>query len=93
MGTPKMIRTFAILAALATIASPAAAETQIRVKIVGKDAKTIQAEIRKAAEVACWEDFRGGDSIYISPLKACVEDSVARAMQQIPPAQLAEAGA
>jgi hypothetical protein len=87
-----MIRTFTVLAALAAFATPAAAETQIRVNIVGKDAKTIQADIQKAAELACRQDVRNA-FLYISPLKQCVEESVERAMKQVPPAQLAAAGA
>ena len=90
-----MMRTFTVLAsltALVAIASPAAAETQVRVNIVGKDAKTIQADILKAAHLACWQDMLGL-AIPLSPMKQCIEESVERAMKQVPPAALANAGA
>jgi hypothetical protein len=93
MGTPKM-RTFTILAslaALAAVASPAAAEVQIRVSIVGKDAKTIQTDIRKAAEKACTLDAEGA-RLPLTPMRQCVAESVQGAMQQVPMSALADAG-
>jgi uncharacterized protein with HEPN domain len=89
-----MMRTFTVLAslaALAAVASPAAAEVQVRVNIVGKDAKTIQNDIRRAAELACWQDLQGVRAI--SPMRQCVAESVDRAMKLVPPSVLAEAGA
>lgn len=90
-----MMRTFTVLAslaALAAVASPAAAEVRIRVNIVGKDAKTIQSDIRRAAELACWQDLQG-DRMAITPMRQCVAESVERAMQQVPATVLADVGA
>jgi|GEM_PF-5498819 len=79
-----MIRSFTILAALAAIASPAAAATEMRVSIVGKDAATIQSDIRKAAATVCWKEFRAGETSFMTTLKACTDASYERAMKQVP---------
>lgn len=74
-----MIRTLTILAAVAAIATPAAA-ADIKVNIVGKSASVVQAEIYKAAQAVCREGMTGVAPI--SRYGACVNVVAEDAMAQ-----------
>ncbi len=72
------IRTLTILAVVAAIASPAAAE--IKVNIVGKDASVVEAEIVKAAKTVCRHALLASP---VSMYTVCVEVATADAMDQL----------
>jgi hypothetical protein len=71
-----MNRTFATLSTLTLIAAltgPAAAQ-EVRVRLAGKDARTISAEIDKAAWTVCSQAYRGGD-IGFFEVNSCARDA------------------
>ena len=73
-----MIKTLTIAAALAAFASTASA-AEIHVSLVGKDQKTIQADIARAARSVCREEL-ATRAEWIASYARCVDESVARAM-------------
>ena len=78
-----MIRTIALaVSAIAlTVAAPASAAEQ-RVKISGRSAEQVRADIVKAASTVCWQDVRGEAMAgYMYP--ACVRASVSDAYAKI----------
>ena len=78
-----MIRTIALaVSALAlTVAAPASA-AEMRIKVAGKSAAEVHAEIVKAASSVCWRDVRGETlSGYLYP--ACIRASVNDAVSKI----------
>jgi hypothetical protein len=78
----KMIRSI-VLAASAialTIAAPASA-AEMRVKVSGKSAAEVRAEIVKAASTVCWQDIRGealAGYLYPACIRASVNDAVSK---------------
>ncbi len=56
----RMISTLSTLSILAAIAGPAAAQ-DVEVSLAGKDARTVSAEIDKAAWAVCTAAWRHGD--------------------------------
>jgi len=86
-----MIRTIALaVSALAvTVALPASA-SELRVKVSGKSAEQVRADIVKAASTVCWQDVRGEAMAgYLYP--ACVRASVNEAVAKINNPQLSAA--
>lgn len=77
-----MIKTLSFAAALVAFASTASA-TEIHVSLVGKDMKTIQADINRAARAVCRDELFGSQE-WIAGYARCVDDSVARALAQLP---------
>ena len=77
-----MIKTLTIVAALAAFATTASA-AEIHVSLVGKDSKTIQADIKNAARAVCREEL-ATKSEWIASYARCVDESVARAMAVLP---------
>ena len=78
-----MIRTIALaVSAIAlTIAAPVSA-AELRVKIAGKSAEQVRADVVKAASTVCWEDLRGQAMAgYLYP--SCIRDSVSDAYAKI----------
>ncbi|WP_184722779.1 hypothetical protein [Caulobacter sp.] len=77
-----MIRSI-VLAASAialTIAAPVSA-AEMRVKVSGKSAAEVRAEIVKAASSVCWQDIRGealAGYLYPACIRASVNDAVAK---------------
>lgn len=77
-----MIRSI-VLAASAialTVAAPASA-AEMRVKVAGKSAAEVRAEIVKAASTVCWQDIRGealAGYLYPACIRASVNDAVAK---------------
>lgn len=77
-----MIRTIALaVSAIAlTIAAPVSA-AELRVKIAGKSAEQVRADVVKAASTVCWEDLRGqamASYLYPSCIRASVSDAYAK---------------
>jgi uncharacterized protein YdbL (DUF1318 family) len=77
-----MIRTIALaVSALAiTIAAPVSA-SELRVKVAGKSAQQVRADITKAASTVCWQDVRGealAGYLYPACVRASVNDAVAK---------------
>ena len=77
-----MIRTIALaVSAIAlTIAAPVSA-AELRVKISGKSAEQVRAEIVKAASTVCWQDVRGealSGYLYPACIRASVSDAIAK---------------
>jgi hypothetical protein len=77
-----MIRTIALaVSALAvTVALPASA-SELRVKVSGKSAEQVRADIVKAASTVCWQDVRGeamAGYMYPACVRASVNDAVAK---------------
>jgi hypothetical protein len=77
-----MIRTIALaVSALAvTVAAPVSA-AELRVKISGKSAEQVRADIVKAASTVCWADVRGeamAGYLYPACVRASVNDAVAK---------------
>ena len=77
-----MIKTLSFVAALAAFATTASA-AEIHVSLVGKDMKTIQSDISRAARAVCREEL-ASSAEWISSYARCVDDSVARALAQLP---------
>lgn len=77
-----MIRSIVLAAsaiALAVAAPVSAAE--MRVKVAGKTAAEVRAEIVKAASTVCWQDIRGealAGYMYPACIRASVNDAVAK---------------
>ena len=77
-----MIRSI-VLAASAialAVAAPASA-AEMRVKVAGKSAAEVRAEIVKAASTVCWQDVRGealAGYLYPACIRASVNDAVAK---------------
>jgi hypothetical protein len=75
-----MIRKFAIAAAIAAIAAPAFAGTQVTINVAGLDAKTAHAAIVQAAQQACRAELAGESSLVQFYTHAdCVTSTVATA--------------
>jgi uncharacterized protein YdbL (DUF1318 family) len=77
-----MIRTIALaVSAIAlTVAAPVSA-SELRVKVSGKSAEQVRAEIVKAASTVCWQDVRGeamSGYLYPACIRASVSDAVAK---------------
>ena len=75
-----MFRKFALAAAFAAIALPAAAHTEVKVNVAGLDAKAAHAAIVQAAQAACREEMAGQTSLvqfYNRP--DCINAAVAKA--------------
>lgn len=77
-----MIKTLSIVAALAAFATTASA-AEIHVSLAGKDMKTIQADIGRAARAVCREELSMTQE-WIASYARCVDESVARAMAALP---------
>lgn len=77
-----MIRSI-VLAASAialAVAAPASA-AEMRIKVAGKSAAEVRAEIVKAASTVCWQDVRGealAGYLYPACIRASVNDAVAK---------------
>jgi hypothetical protein len=77
-----MIRSI-VLAASAialAVAAPASA-AEMRVKVAGKSAAEVRAEIVKAASTVCWQDIRGealAGYMYPACIRASVNEAVAK---------------
>ena len=83
-----MLRTFAIAAAYAALAVPAAADTSVTVNIAGLDYQAAHAKIVRGAELACFREFAGESTLmlyYERPV--CVSDAIARAESSASTAQ------
>ncbi len=76
-----MIKTLTIAAALVAFASTASA-AEIHVSLVGKDLKTIQADIARAARSVCRAELESR-SEWVAGYARCVDESVARAMAEL----------
>ncbi len=76
----RMLSTLATLALLTAFAGPAAAQ-QVAVSLAGKDARTISAEIDKAAWSACSQAYIKGE-IEFQEVYACAKDASANAKEQ-----------
>lgn len=76
--TFKLILIAASAAALATTASAA----EVTVSLVGKDQKTIRADVFKAAQEVCRQVFLH-ESAAPYEVGACVQDSSAKAMAEV----------
>jgi hypothetical protein len=75
-----MFRKLVLAAAFAAIALPAAAHTEVKVSLVGLDAKAAHAAIVQAAQAACREELAGESTLvqfYTRP--DCVNTAVAKA--------------
>jgi hypothetical protein len=81
-----MTKTLTILAAFAAFATATnASAAERRVSLVGKDFKTIQADISRAAREVCRQEL-SEKSEWIAGYARCVDESVARAMAVLPTA-------
>ena len=80
-GTTNMIRTIALaVSALAVTVAPVSA-SELRVKVSGKSAEQVRADIVKAASAVCWADVRGeamAGYMYPACVRASVNDAVAK---------------
>ncbi|OYW26870.1 MAG: hypothetical protein B7Z44_14300 [Caulobacter sp. 12-67-6] len=77
-----MIRTIALaVSAIAlTVAAPVSA-AELRVKVAGKSAEQVRAEVVKAASTVCWADLRGeamAGYLYPACIRASVNDAYAK---------------
>ena len=77
-----MIRTIALaVSAIAiTVAAPVSA-AELRVKVAGKSAEQVRADVVKAASAVCWEDLRGqamAGYLYPSCIRASVNEAYAK---------------
>lgn len=68
-----MIRTFTTLTLLAAFAGPAAAQ-DVTVHLAGKDQRTINVEIEKAAWSVCTQAYRKGDIDFFE-ISSCAVDA------------------
>jgi uncharacterized protein YdbL (DUF1318 family) len=80
--TKNMIRTIALaVSAIAlTVAAPVSA-AEMRVKVAGKSAEQVRADIVKAASTVCWQDVRGealSGYLYPACIRASVSDAIAK---------------
>ncbi|ALL12337.1 hypothetical protein [Caulobacter henricii] len=78
-----MIRSIALaVSAIAlTVAAPVSA-AELRVKVSGKSAEQVRADIVKAASTVCWQEVRGEAMAgYLYP--ACIRASVSDAVTKI----------
>lgn len=77
-----MIRTIALaVSALALTAAAPASASELRVKVAGKSAEQVRADIVKAASTVCWQDVRGealAGYLYPACVRASVNDAVAK---------------
>lgn len=77
-----MIRSIVLAAsAIALAAAVPASATEMRVKVAGKTAAEVRAEIVKAASTVCWQDIRGealAGYMYPACIRASVNDAVAK---------------
>lgn len=79
-----MIRSIVLAAsAIALLASaPASASAaEMRIKVAGKSAAEVRAEIVKAASTVCWQDVRGealAGYLYPACIRASVNDAVSK---------------
>jgi UrcA family protein len=80
-----MTKTLTVLAALgaALACSTTASAYEVRVSLVGKDLKTIQADINRAAREVCNKEL-STKSDWIASYARCVDETVARAMAVLP---------
>ena len=83
-----MIKTLTVMAALVascTAFSTTASAAEVHISLVGKDSKTIQAEIKSAAKEVCRQELVEKTEWLMSYAR-CVDESVARAMAVLPSA-------
>lgn len=77
-----MIRSAALaLSALALLAAAPAGAAEVRVKVAGRAAADVRADIVKAASTVCWQDVRGealAGYLYPACIRASVNDAVAK---------------
>ena len=77
-----MIRSLVLAAsAIATLAAVPASAQEVRVKVAGRPAAEVRAEIVKAASTVCWKDVRGealAGYLYPACIRASVNDAVAK---------------
>ena len=83
-----MIRSAALaLSALALLVAAPAGAAEVRVKVAGRAAADVRADIVKAASTVCWQDVRGESlAMYLYP--ACVRSSVNDAVAKLGDADL-----
>lgn len=76
-----MTKTLTAIAALtaAFACATTASAYEVRVSLVGKDSKTIQADIQRAAKEVCNKELTG-KSEWIASYARCVDETVAQAM-------------
>lgn len=91
----RTLATLSTLTLIAAFAGPAAAQ-EVKVHLAGKDARTIGAEIDKAAWTVCTEAFRGGD-IDFHDVAGCArgaaDDAKAKASEILATARASERSA
>lgn len=77
-----MIRSIVLAASAIVLAAAApASAAEIRVKVAGKSAAEVRAEIVKAASTVCWQDVRGealAGYLYPACIRASVNDAVSK---------------
>lgn len=77
-----MIRSFVLAAsAIATLVAVPASAQEVRIKVAGRPAAEVRAEIVKAASTVCWKDVRGealAGYLYPACIRASVNDAVAK---------------
>ena len=71
----RTLATLSTLTLIAAFAGPASAQ-EVRVRLAGKDARTISAEINKAAWTVCTQAYRGGD-IEFFDIASCAREAAA----------------
>ena len=79
----RTISTLTVIAAFALAAGSASA-AEVRVSLSGKDAQTIRADIRKAAETVCHEAYRDASlDESFSGFSSCVDEATARVQAKV----------
>ena len=77
-----MIRSIVLAAsAIALLAAAPASAAEVRVKLAGRSAAEVRADIVKAASTVCWQDVRGealAGYLYPACIRASVNDAVAK---------------
>ena len=91
----RTLATLSTLTLIAAFAGPASAQ-EVKVHLAGKDARTISAEIDKAAWTVCNEAFRGGDITFFdisSCARGAADDAKAKASAILATARASEMSA
>lgn len=76
-----MIRSIVLAASAIVLAAAPASAAEMRVKVAGKSAAEVRAEIVKAASTVCWQDIRGealAGYLYPACIRASVNDAVSK---------------
>ena len=85
-----MFRTLTLIAALSAVAVPAAAASELRVKLDGKTDAQVRAEVTAAAREVC-ASYNGHPLNHYLMGESCVTSTVSKAMADVAAIKLAKA--